>query len=231
MSNFTMERICCPECRTEQNTKVWEEINAQTSPKAKEQILDGSFFVYQCKKCDHKINMTYNCIYHDLEKGIVLWLIPELQGKECKELNEVIEKDMIKLEERANKESTSDKKLFRLVSTPNQLREKLIIAEHGMDDRIVEIMKKIYLANLHMFFPKDNLKIEEINEVLFDINKEGNRGVVLFTEKYEPIFLPVNDKMYEKVREDFIEAVQEFDKNGFEQVDSKWADQYIAIEE
>ena len=138
---------------------------------------------------------------------------------------------MIKLEERANKESNSDKKLFRLVSTPNQLREKLIIAEHGMDDRIVEIMKKIYLANLHMFFPKDNLKIEEINEVLFDINKEGNRGVVLFTEKYEPIFLPVNDKMYEKVREDFIEAVQEFDKNGFEQVDSKWADQYIAIEE
>lgn len=231
MSNFTMERIRCPECRTEQNTKVWEEINAQTSPKAKAQILDGDFFVYKCKKCGHKINMTYNCIYHDLEKGVVIWLIPELNGKECKELNEVIEKDMLKLEERANKESTCEKKLFRLVSTPNQLREKLIISERNIDDRIVEIMKKIYLANLHMFFPNENIKVEDITEILFDINREGNQGIVLFTEKYEPIFLPVNDKMYEKVREDFIETVLEYDKKGFEKVDSKWADQYIAIED
>lgn len=231
MSNFTMERICCPECRTEQNTKVWEEINAKTSPKAKAEILEGNFFEYECKKCGHKINMTYNCIYHDLENGIVIWLIPELQGKECKELNEVIEKDIAKLEKKANEESASEEKLFRLVSTPNQLREKLLIAEQGMDDRIVEIMKKIYLANLHMFFPEDNVKKEDINEVLFDVNKEKNRGVVLFTKKYEPIFLPVNDKMYEKVKEDFIEAVNEFDKKGFEKVDSEWADQYIAIEE
>ena len=231
MSNFTMERICCPKCRTEQNTKVWEEIDARTSPKAKEEILSGKFFKYKCKKCDNIINMTYNCIYHDLDNGVVVWLIPELEGAEIKELNDLIEEDKKKLEERALKECCCDRKIFRIVSTPNQLREKVIAAENDLDDRVIEIMKKIYLANLHTFFPEDNLKKEDVKEILFDINAENNKGIVLFTEKYEPIFIPVNDKMYEKVREDFIDAILENNKEGFEQVDSRWTEDYIAIED
>ena len=231
MSNFTMERICCPKCKTEQNTKVWEEIDAKTSPKARLEILEGSFFKYKCKKCDHEINMTYNSIYHDLDKGIVLWLIPELEGGEIKELNELIEKDAAKLQEKALQECTSEKKFFRIITTPNQLREKLLIAENDLDDRIIEIMKKIYLANLHTFFPEDNLKKEDVKEILYDINAHGNHGIVLFTEKYEPVFLPANEKMYEKVKEDFIDAIMENNKEGFEKVDDKWTEDYISIED
>ena len=231
MSNFTMERICCPKCKTEQNTKVWEEIDVKSSPKAKAQILEGHFFEYECKKCGHKMYMTYNCIYHDFDNGVVLWLIPEINGNMNKELDDIIERNMEKMEQKALEECTCDKKLFRLVSTPNQLREKLIIAENNMDDRIVEIMKKIYIANLHNFFPHGSISKEDIKEILFDQNKEGGKGIVLFTDKYEPIFLPVNEKMYEKVYEDFHQAVESLNKEGFEKVDESWADDYILIEE
>lgn len=231
MSNFTMERICCPKCKTEQNTKVWEEISADASPRAREGILNGDFFTYKCKRCGHEMHMTYNCIYHDMKKGIVIWLVPEINGEINQQLEDIVEKDMEKLEKRAIKESTAEKNFFRLVTTPNQLREKLIIAENHLDDKIVEIMKKIYLANLHTFFPEDNISKDDVKEILFDQDEEGKNSVVLFTEKYEPISLPVNEKMYNKVYEDFSEAVHSTDKEGFERVDDKWTEDYIIIEE
>lgn len=100
MSNFTMERLCCPKCKTEQNAKVWEEIDGETSPKVKKQILEGGFFTYECKKCGHHIYMTYNCIYHDYKNGVVVWLVPELNGPANQQLEDVIERDIEKLEKR-----------------------------------------------------------------------------------------------------------------------------------
>lgn len=95
----------------------------------------------------------------------------------------------------------------------------------------MEIMKKIYIANLHNFFPEGNLSKEDVNEVLLDQGEEGNLSVILLTDKYEPISLPVNEKMYKKVYEDFEDAVNTLEKKGFEQIDSKWTDDYILIEE
>ena len=175
--------------------------------------------------------MTYNCIYHDMENGIVLWLVPEMNGPTNKQLEDVVERDIEKMEKKVLEECSCEKKLLRLVTTPNQLREKLIIVENHLNDKIVEIMKKIYLANLHTFFPNDNISKDDVKEILFDQNNEGENSIVLFTDKYEPVSLPVNEKMYNKVYEDFAEAVKSLDKDGFEKVDDKWADDYIIIEE
>ena len=37
--------------------------------------------------------------------------------------------------------------------------------------------------------------------------------------------------MYEKVKEDFIDAIMENNKEGFEKVDDKWTEDYISIED
>jgi hypothetical protein len=64
--------------------------------------------------------------------------------------------------------------LYRIALTQNQLREKLLIFDEGLDDRIIEVMKIFMIASVQKQQP--NVKITEI---LYDNTGEDKVFVVL----------------------------------------------------
>ncbi len=216
MSNFNMEPITCPNCKTEQKIKVWESIDVSVSPKEKKKILDGDFFKFSCKKCDFEAPLAYNCLYSDIENKLLIWLIPELTD-EIKEKLSVA--DTLKGDE---KHDTSDY-IYRIVTTPNELKEKIMIKDEGLDDRIVEILKMVYLSQISTITGDESIADENILEMYLDRQEKGCYSFIIFFEKREPIMIPINNDIYEKVYNDFIQLVESEQEEKFTEVDFQYA--------
>lgn len=208
MSKYNMEPIVCPVCKTEHKIKIWESLEASENEKQKEKILDNTFFMFDCKKCDYTAPLAYNFLYSDKKKNMMIWLIPE-----------ATEEVLAKMEE-AN--TGKDNMICRVVETPNELKEKIMINDAGMDDRIVELFKLVYVSQLVAITGDESIAEEGITEMLFDIN-EDQYAFVVFFEKRDPVMIPANYEVYIKLYTDFIEIVEENEKKGFEKIDFLWA--------
>ena len=142
MSKFRIEPMVCPQCEQRDTLRLWEEINAKEDVTAKSRLLDGSLFEYRCKKCGYSTGVAYNCIYKDDEKHFIVYFAADGD-------NEGMKAAMDRIEEDANKMAVAGLKYNvrrRIVNDANTMREKVIIFEAGLDDRIIELMKILYVS-------------------------------------------------------------------------------------
>lgn len=211
MSNYNMQPIVCPICKTEHKIKVWENLDGSENGKQKENILSGEFFRFKCKKCDYFAPLAYNFLYTDVKKHMALWLLPEVTEEDLRVLNESYVQN-------------KDEKIYisRIVETPNELKEKIMINDAGMDDRIVELLKMVYMSQLVEITGDEKIVEENILEMYLDVKGE-EYSIVIFFENREPIMFPVKYEVYIKLYQDFIEMVEEEEEDGFLKVDYLWA--------
>lgn len=211
MSNYNMQPIVCPVCKTEHKIKVWENLDGGENKKQKENILNGEFFKFKCKKCEYFAPLAYNFLYSDIKKHIALWLLPEATEEDIKSLN-------------MSYVNSKDEKIYisRIVDTPNELKEKIMINDAGMDDRVVELMKMVYMSQLVEITGDEKIKEEGILEMYIDI-KDEEYSMVIFFENREPIMFPVKYEVYIKLYQDFIELIEADEEEGFVKVDYLWA--------
>jgi hypothetical protein len=101
------------------------------NPELKEKVIDGSLFLVSCRHCSFKQLVESPVLYHDQTRKYVVWWFPkDSNGKQNyteEEINRFIP-------------IISGYKL-RIVSTLNELREKIFIFDHELDDRVIEILK------------------------------------------------------------------------------------------
>jgi len=116
---------------------VWDSLNADLSPAAKEQLLDGTLFSVTCAKCQKKSQVHYPLLYHDMKNKLMIQLA--LSDEDAEVFKEITSS---KGDDPAASiiESMKDYK-YRLVFDSDDLREKAMIFSHGFDDRVIEIMK------------------------------------------------------------------------------------------
>lgn len=69
MSIERKEMIICPKCGHEQEFLVWQSLNGDINPEAKQQLIDGTLFHFECEKCGDKSNVDYSMLYHDMTHG------------------------------------------------------------------------------------------------------------------------------------------------------------------
>ena len=58
---MSMERevkITCPECGTEGDSTLWQSVNTQLDPEAKQKVLSGEPFQFKCPKCGSVTNVN-----------------------------------------------------------------------------------------------------------------------------------------------------------------------------
>lgn len=216
MSKFNMEPITCPQCKTEQKIKVWESVNVSLSPKEKQKILDGEFFKFKCKKCDFEAPLAYNCLYSDIENKLIIWMIPELT-------DELKEKLSVAETMKGDEEHSTKDYIYRIVTTPNELKEKIMINDAGLDDRIVELLKMVYLSQISTITGDEKIAEENISEMYLDIQGEECYSFIVFFEKRNPLMIPINYDVYIKVYEDFIDLVESEQEEKFTEVDFQYA--------
>ena len=96
-------------------------------------IEDGLFFTVYCPNCGEEYQFVNPTIYYNDKKKTVICFVEGTLDTSCAEhmINQMIDE----FGEFANLITT------RLTSTQNEFREKVILDQHSIDDRVVEIMK------------------------------------------------------------------------------------------
>jgi len=191
MSMERKETITCPECGHTQDFIIWQTLNGDLDPEAKQQLLDGTLFRFECNKCGHKSNVDYGILYHDMMHQAMIYYVDENSVEQAIE-------SMYGAEDKMGIEMPGYRK--RVVTDQNALREKAIIFEHELDDRVIEIIKLFYLANASKQFPEAKIK-----EVYFLVT-DGKYILEFIGDR--PLSAEVSTSMYDSIKTDFAERLE-----------------------
>lgn len=139
MTKQSTEELACPECDLEQLFSVYDSVNVTLCPDLKKQLKDGDLTVFTCDACGYQAEMVYPMLYHDMEKKLMIYMDPDGQL----DLNGIENKQFMfgtLLDESYR---------YRVVSTREELVEKIYIFEGGLDDKPVEMLKH-YIRETHL---------------------------------------------------------------------------------
>ena len=131
--------FACPGCGWEDRIRVWANIHVEADPQVRDAILDGSHFTYRCPQCGSVVPIEYRTLYVDMDRKEILCLLPGEEDPAAKEEAQSWAEDQL-----PNEGVYS----MRFVHSANDLREKLLIFQAGLDDRIVEICKGVALSQV-----------------------------------------------------------------------------------
>ena len=151
MSIVNTKSVKCCDCGHNNNISVWQSLNTQRNPEAKRELLNGKLFEFKCANCGKVNNFCNQILYHDVNNKVMIYLA--LTKEEINDARSVFDS------QKGIQNIAGDYK-FRIVFSANELREKAIIFENNMDDRIVEIVKLIYIQQAMEQYP--DLKYDEV---------------------------------------------------------------------
>jgi hypothetical protein len=126
MSMTSEINVKCKLCGAEQQFPISSTVNVTQNPELKPKLLKGELTRFVCEKCGWSGELVHPLLYHDRAKKFMIWLWPEAGEPDSSTLP--MEKLMNEYQ-------------FRVVTSRNDLIEKILIFEHNMDDRIVELVK------------------------------------------------------------------------------------------
>lgn len=177
MSKYHGAKITCPVCSKPYDICIWDSVNAQLNPEKKEELLSNTFYQTICPFCEAETDCIYGFLYHDMNKKYMISIGQDYPNKALKE--------MIK-----------SGYSFRKVEDLNQLVEKIRIFDSGLNDIVIEIVKKIIseikkIDNEFLFGEVQN------DELVFLILKE-EKAISVPRSIYNMVF---NDCTYEDLKE------------------------------
>ena len=150
MSRSRKENVICPQCGKQTDVTIWDTLNAEMSPKEKQQLLDGTLFRFTCE-CGYRADIDVGMLYHNMTQRTMIYYVSEEAVKQTESMFEDIRK---------HNEFEMEDYNYRIVTSQHALREKAIILENGLDDRVMEIVKLFYYLRVHEQYP--NVKIDEV---------------------------------------------------------------------
>ena len=122
-------RVTCPACGRDRDASLVQSINTQNDPEAKQKLLAGELNLLVCD-CGRRTQLVSELLYYDPIGELSIYVSPE-SGKG----DQVFE-------------SVGAQGTQRLVPSPNALVEKIKIADAGLEDWVVEMVKVLLLASL-----------------------------------------------------------------------------------
>ncbi len=126
----------CSKCGEQHKVIVYRSINTADNPELKAKVMDGSLFLWECPHCGQVNLAKYETLYHDPAAKVMFWLVPQ---------GEISETQMqaITMHTKAMGGYT-----LRRVNDMGTLMEKVLTAEAGLNDVVLEMSK--YVTKLEM---------------------------------------------------------------------------------
>ena len=210
MSLCHKQSIKCPKCREENEFTIWRSINTMLDPECKEKVRTRDLFQFVCPDCGNKAEVDYGFLYHQMEDEYMIYYVGDEDTKQAKE----------SFDSTRNNEPLSvfaDHYIYRIVTSKQQLLDKLNIFDRGYDDRIVEIMKLLILLQHY-----EQNDLQNVDEMFYHRNKDGSDGFVLFSERNYVCDISVSNKLYQVLAEHYQPILGE--NNATEYIiDQEWA--------
>ena len=182
MSKHHMEKLTCPSCHHDGDFEVWDSINTVLDPEMKEKVLNQSIFLYTCPNCGETFRLNFPILYHQMEDLVMIYLVPESEVEKTYE---------IFYEKNALADFHTEKYLNRIVTSANQLVEKIQIFDAGKDDRIMELVKLLATDSILKNDPD-----KEFDELRFAVDDDGT-NILVIINKGEITGAVDIDNMYE----------------------------------
>jgi hypothetical protein len=208
MSKTVSKKIPCPRCKNTIETEMHPSINVTLDPSLRGEVMEESLFAWECPQCGYRAQLMYPCLYHDMQHKFMVYLIPDTR-ESVLSVPSMDEQFPELLELRR-----------RLVGGVNELKEKILIFEAGLDDRAVELSK---LALREVAAKKQGARISAGYFCLLD-REAGQLGFTFFPEGGEPCYRTTRMAVYEKsagiVK---LAAEAKEDTPGFLNIGDSWA--------
>ena len=209
MSRESVQKINCPKCGKENSFTIWQTLNAEMSPDAKAALIDGRLFDFHCAYCDCHSKVNYPILYHDMTHHAMVYYVDEDSVDQT--INTMLD---------AQKTMGIDMPGYRrrIVTDQNALREKAIIFDNDLDDRVVEIIKLFYFADASKQFPDSNIT------AVYFLVRDGKFTLEFVGDK--PLSAEFTNDMYEGIKSEFSKRL--YDSDDVENiVDLQWASDFL----
>ena len=204
----------CSKCGHQHKIIVYRSINIADNPELKAKVKDGSLFLWECPHCGQVNLAKYETLYHDPALKVMFWLIPA---------GEISESQMqaITMHTKAMGGYT-----LRRVNDMGTLMEKVLIAEAGLDDVVLEMCK--YVTKLEMV--QKSVGAEQKDEFMASVfhfyrsEGEGDERVLTFMYALDGQMLGVNIgwNVYQDCAGILERNPQVRPADGFEKIDADW---------
>lgn len=203
--NSINKDVNCLNCGRAVCKEFISNINVTMHPEFRDKIMDESIFNWSCEYCNESSRVIYPFVYQDAKNKFVIYFFPS--ASDCK-LNDHISNTRYP--------KISDVKK-RIVENVNDLKEKIIIFEQGLEDSAIEIIK----SAIRKSFDNENLYI-----YFFRCNSSQKcLEFAVINKKNEVNYKSVKYMAYEKAL-DFC-SNYEYDKERFTIIDSNWAQEIL----
>jgi len=77
MSKTATGTIECPQCQHSQMVEVYSSINVQVHPELRDKFFAQDINVFTCEKCGLEQPIATDLMYHDMENGFVVYIVPD----------------------------------------------------------------------------------------------------------------------------------------------------------
>lgn len=193
MSIEGLHDVECPKCHSTHQFTIWQSMNTVIDPELKESVRNLSVFDFVCPSCGQTTPVSYEFLYHQMEDKLMIYLAfsEESANQFIESINVVASNPSGMIRKEMNKEYT-----FRVVTSQQELVEKLTIFDANLDDRIIEILKifilksffeensqeKNFDKNVHVAFAKG--QIFEDDFILYLTKENEYIGETPFSKDY-----------------------------------------------
>jgi hypothetical protein len=210
----------CSKCGQQNTVTIYRSINISENPELKEKVKDGSLFLWECPHCKQVNLAKYETLYHDPSAKLMVWLIPS---------GEISETQMqaITMHTKAMGGYT-----LRRVNDMGSLMEKVLVAEAGLDDVVLEMCK--YVTKLEML--QKSVGAEQKDEFMASVfhfyksEGEGDDRILTFMYGMDGQMLGVNIgwNVYQDCAAILERNPQIKPADGFAKIDAEWLGSVLA---
>lgn len=195
MTRFEPVIVSCPACGKEGHYDHYSSANVTLNPDLKERILNNSLFTFECEHCGESALVETSCLYHDMNERLFFQLAPDADSDEqLKDLLQQISDVGVELS------FANEGYRIRVVSSLSDLKEKIVISDAGLDDRIIELLK-VYIEAMAL----EQAENESFAGVRFLSREEDGLLFAVFGEEdfLGEANIPMHAYEEEKIRREF----------------------------
>jgi hypothetical protein len=150
MSTFNAEEVSCPRCERPVLVTLVESANVVRMPHFRDEVLSGTFMSQRCDHCGLAFRVEQELLYTDLPRGVFIMMFPRSERGRWRELEEVAR--AVHRQTLVDEPPAAVRELFagvvpRLVFGFDELREKVLCDLHGLDDRLLELLKALLMRD------------------------------------------------------------------------------------
>lgn len=204
----------CSKCGQQHKVIIYKSINTADNPELKAKVADGSLFLWECPHCGQMNLARYETLYHDPAGKLMVWLIPAGEISEA-------QMQAITMHTKAMGGYT-----LRRVNDMGTLMEKVLIAEAGLDDIVLEMCK--YVTKLEML--QKSVSAEQKDEFMASTfhfyRVEGDRDGRILTFMYaldgQMLGVNVGWNVYQDCAGILERNPQIRPEEGFAKIDAEW---------